>query len=262
LKNCTLYSTHVSISQETSRDYKYKMDLYRGIQYNLKGVALAFKTPKLLMLGILRFFIVLFFTLLLSGLVLYWHDEILSLIWKMPEAGWLIYLWKAVSWILSILLAAISAVIAYLVAQLFFCVFIMDYMSRITESIVMGKEVEFNSESWFSFFIHLVKQEIPRAVIPVIITLIIMLVGLLTPLSPVIIVISAITASVFLAWDNTDLVPARRMYPFKTRLGFLKKNIMFHIGFGILFLIPWLNILFLSFAPVGATLYYIEKEGL
>ncbi len=223
---------------------------------------LSLKTPKLLMLGILRFFIVLFFTLLFSGLVLYWHDEILSMIWAMPKEGWLIYLWKAVSWILSIMLAAISAVIAYLVSQLFFCVFIMDYMSRITESIIIGKEAQFQPESWFSFFVYLIKQEIPRAIIPVIITLVIMLIGLLTPLSPVIIIVSSITAAVFLAWDNTDLIPARRMYPFKTRIGFLKKNIMFHIGFGVLFLIPWLNIIFLSFAPVGATLYYIEKEGL
>lgn len=238
------------------------MSLYYGIKYNVKGLMLGLKTPKLLMLGILRFVVVLMLTFLLSGLVLYWHDEILAMIWKMPESGWLIYLWEAVSWILSIVLAAISMVMAYLVSQLLFCVFIMDYMSRITETIVLGKQVNFEQGSWFSFFVHLIKQEIPRAIIPVIITLIVMLIGLLTPVSPIIIVISSITAAVFLAWDNTDLIPARRMLPFKTRIGFLKRNILFHVGFGLLFLIPGLNILFLSFAPVGATLYYLEKQGI
>ena len=237
------------------------MSLYYGIKYNLKGLVLGLKTPKLLMLGILRFVIVLMLTFLLSGLVLYWHDEILSLIWKMPESGWLVYVWEAVSWILSNVLAAISMVMAYLVSQLLFCVFIMDYMSRITETIVLGKQVQFEQGSWLSFFVHLIKQEIPRAIIPVIITLIIMFIGLLTPISPVIIIISSITAAVFLAWDNTDLIPARRMLPFKTRIGFLKKNLLFHVGFGLLFLVPGLNILFLSFAPVGATLYYLENEG-
>ena len=178
----------------------------------------------------------------------------------MPESGWLIYLWKAVSWILSIFLAAISMVMAYLLSQLLFCVFIMDYMSRITETIVLGKEAQFEPGSWFGFFVHLIKQEIPRAILPVLITFIVMLIGLLTPVGPVIILISSITAAVFLAWDNTDLIPARRMLPFKTRFGFLKKNLMFHIGFGVLFLIPGLNIVFLSFAPVGATLYYLDKE--
>lgn len=237
------------------------MNLYYGIKYNVKGVMLALKTPKLLMLGILRFVIVLFLTLLVSGLVLYWHDEILNLIWKMPESGWLRYVWEAVSWILSIVLAGISMIMAYLISQLLFCVFIMDYMSRITETIVLGQKAHSEPGSWLGLFWYLIKQEIPRAIIPVVIMLFIMVMGLLTPVSPVIFLLSSIAAAVFLAWDNTDLTPARRMVPFKTRLEFLRKNILFHIGFGLLFLIPGLNILFLSFAPVGATLYFLEKEG-
>ena len=236
------------------------MELYDGIKYNIKGVALSLKTPKLLMLGISRFIIVLFFTLIISGLVLYWHDEILTYIWKMPESGWLIYLWKLVSWILSVFLAGVAMVLSYLIAQLFFCVFIMDYMSRMTEQIILGKEVPIEQGSWVSLFFYLIKQEIPRAIIPVIISLVIMALGLLTPISPIIIIISSITAAVFLAWDNTDLIPARRMKPFNARIKFLRTHLMFHIGFGLLFLIPGLNILFLSFAPVGATLYYIDRE--
>jgi CysZ protein len=62
---------------------------------------------------------------------------------------------------------------------------------------------------------------------------------------------------VFLAWDNTDLVPARRMVPFQERFRFLLKTLPFHLGFGLWFLIPVLNLLFLSFAPVGGTLYRV-----
>jgi CysZ protein len=40
------------------------------------------------------------------------------------------------------------------------------------------------------------------------------------------------------------------------------KTIPFHLGFGLPFLVPILNIVFLAFAPVGATLYYLEKQGL
>ena len=238
------------------------MNLYHGLKYNIKGLILALKTPKLLMLGVLRFIIVVFFAFFLSGLVLYWHDEILTMIWTMPESGIVLYIWKVVSWLLSLCLAGIAMVLSYLIAQLFFCVFIMDYMSRITEKIVLGKEQPHDSGSWIGLFIHLIKQEIPRAIIPVLISLIIMVAGLLTPLGPVIMILASVTAVVFLAWDNTDLTPARHMYPFKIRFRFLKSNIMFHIGFGLLFLIPWLNIIFLSFAPVGATLYYIENQDM
>ena len=59
--------------------------------------------------------------------------------------------------------------------------------------------------------------------------------------------------------DSSLLIPARRLEPFGSRFKFLLKNLGFHLGFGLWFLIPGLNILFLSFAPVGATLYHIER---
>jgi CysZ protein len=241
---------------------KRKMNFFYGLKYNIKGVVLAFKTPRLLMLGILRFIIVLFLSFFLSGLILYWHNDILTMIWTMPESGLFLYIWKTISWLLSLFLAGIAMILSYLIAQIFFCVFIMDYMSRITERMVLGKEHSFDQGPWIQFFIYLVKQEFPRAVIPVLISLIIIMAGLLTPLAPIILILSSVTAAVFLAWDNTDLVPARRMLPFKTRFRLLRENIMFHIGFGLLFLIPGLNIIFLSFAPVGATLYYLEKKNI
>lgn len=235
------------------------MGLLLGIKYNIEGLLFALKSPKLIVLGMLRFTIVLALTFAFIGLVLYWHDDILNLVWTMPEKGFLTYLWRIVSWLVFIGLAVISMLIAYIVSQLFFCVFIMDYMSRITEAMVLGTTVDIEQGSYFSFFIYLMKQEIPRAVIPLIISFVILILGLITPVAPVIVFISSIAAVVFLAWDNTDLIPARRMVPFKDRFGFLKQNLFFHIGFGLLFLIPWINILFLSFAPVGATLYYLKK---
>ncbi len=236
------------------------MGFFTGIHYNIKGLVLALKTPKLLMLGLIRFLVVLVLSVFLSGLVLYWHSEILAMLWQMPESGWLVYLWHGVSWILSLVLAVLAMIVAYLLAQIFFCVFIMDYMSRITERMVLGHDASPVHGSMFTFFIYLIRQEIPRAVIPVIISVGLMILGLFTPLSLVVLCLSSVVAALFLAWDNTDLVPARRMLPLKDRAAFLKQNILFHIGFGLLFLIPWVNIFFLSFAPVGATLYVIDTE--
>lgn len=238
----------------------WRVDFFSGIKYNIQGVFFAAKHRRLLWLGLLRFVIVLILALLFSGMIFFWHEGILSLIWEMPENGLLVYVWHLVSWVLSLLLAGVAVVVAYLTAQLLFGVFIMDYMSRVTEKIVLGKEISYADTSLLSFFVYLVGQEFPRAVIPVIITLGVTVLGLFTPLGPVILVLSAVTAGVFLAWDNTDLVPARKMIPFRERLGFLGHTIWFHMGFGLLFLIPWVNIVLLSFAPVGATLYHIHKN--
>lgn len=236
------------------------MDLFRGIAYNVRGLVLGLRTPRLLFLGLLRFLVVVLLALFFSGVVLFWHQELLNLVWKMPEPGWLLYLWKLVSWVLSLFVSALACLFSYLVAQIFFCVFIMDTMSRITERLVTGDEVSSQGTSLAAMIFHLIRQEIPRAIIPVLAMVVLMALGFLTPFGPAIALVSSLVAVTFLAWDNTDLVPARRIYPFKTRFGLFKRNFMFHLGFGLWFLVPWLNIVFLSFAPVGGTLYFLEME--
>lgn len=237
------------------------MNLFKGIAYNLKGVKLGLKTPRLFLLGLTRFVIVVFITILSASLILLFHQEILNLVWAKPESQWIVWLWHAVSWLLSILLVGVAAIISYLISQILFSVIIMDKMSRITEQLVSGREKDPRKMPFLKLFLYLIRQEIPRATIPVLLTLIIMILGWLTPLGPVVAIITSAIAAIFLSWDNTDLVPARRLEPFKSRFNFLLKNLLFHLGFGILFLIPGLNILFLSFAPIGATLYYIDKES-
>jgi CysZ protein len=235
------------------------MNILSGIKYNLQGLALSLKNPKLLLLGLIRFAVVIIITIASASIILVYHQEILNFMWGRPESRWVLWLWYLLSWLLSAVLVGLSAVLSYLVSQILFSVFIMDLMSRITEKSLTGTiRAPQNTTLWLQF-LFLVKQEIPRATIPVLLTLLLMISGWLTPLGPVITVLSSATAVIFLAWDNTDLIPARRQVPFGERFRILRRNLLFHLGFGLLFLIPILNILFLAFAPVGATLYYIDK---
>ncbi|HDM09372.1 MAG: EI24 domain-containing protein [Deltaproteobacteria bacterium] len=236
------------------------MGFFQGISYNFRGLFFSLRSPKLLILGIIRFVAVLILTIILATLILAYHQQILNLIWAKPSSHWIIWLWHIVSWLLSFLLVGTSAVISYLVAQILFSVVIMDIMSRITERKVRG-QVDEAKVSLLKLFGYLVRQEIPRTTIPVLISLVLMIVGWVIPLGPILVVLSSLVAVIFLSWDNTDLVPARRMMPFRERFKLLLKTLPFHLGFGLPFLIPGANIVFLSFAPVGATLYHIEKEA-
>jgi CysZ protein len=237
------------------------MKILQGVAYNYKGLLLGLKTPSLLFLGLTRFVVILFLTIAAIGLVLVKYQEIANLVWTRPESAWLVWLWHLVSWLLVLLLSGLSTVVAFLIAQLLFSAIIMDYMSRITERKVAGSEIAAPDMPWFAYFFFLIKQEIPRAVLPVSITLMLLIFGWFTPLSPILTVLSPLIAGVFLAWDNTDLVPARRMVPFRQRFRLLRSQLGFHLGFGLCFLIPALNILFLSFAPVGATMFYLEHSS-
>ncbi|MBW1842385.1 MAG: EI24 domain-containing protein [Deltaproteobacteria bacterium] len=236
------------------------MKVIDGIRYNFQGFKLGVKTPKLLFLGLIRIAVVIVFTVISASLILVYHQEILNFIWAKPESQWVVWLWHLFSWLLSIFLVVLSSVLSYLISQIFFCVIIMDIMSRITERMESGQEAAPEKIPLFRQLFYLIKQEIPRAIVPVVLSLMIIVLGWLTPLGPVITVISSVAAATFLAWDNTDLVPARRLQPFKARFRFLLKTLPFHIGFGLLFLIPVASIFFLSFAPVGATLYYIKEQ--
>ena len=237
------------------------MKLLDGITYNLRGFWLGVKTPKLLMLGLIRLAAVIIITIIFASLIFVYHREILNLIWTRPESRWLLWLWHLLSWMLSLFLVVLSSVFSYLISQILFCVIIMDTMSIITERLASGQEKEPQKMPLLSRFFYLVKQEIPRTIVPVLLSLFIMGLGWLTPLGPLFTIFSSLIAAIFLAWDNTDLVPARRLYPFKTRFKFFYKNLPFHLGFGLLFLIPIASIFFLSFSPVGATLYYVEEHG-
>ncbi len=234
------------------------MNLFKGITYNLRGLGMGLRTPKLLVLGLIRIAAVIILTIFTASLILVYHQEILSLIWSKPESRWILWLWYVFSWLLSLVLVGLSAVVSYLVSQILFSVFIMDQMSRITEKMITGHIKEPQKMSWFHHFFYLIKQEIPRTTIPVLLTLFLTFAGWLTPLGPIVTIITTGSAMVFLAWDNTDLTPARRLQSFKKRFNLMSSTLLFHLGFGILFLIPGLNILFLSFAPVGATLYFID----
>ena len=236
------------------------MNFLKGIGYNFRGLSLGMKTPRLLFWGLLRFIVVILLTIVAAGFIFAYHREILEIIWSKPASHWILWLWHVVSWILTLALVGLSTLFSYLISQIFFSVLIMDHMSRITELKMTGRIAEAKNISFLRFFGYLIKQEIPRATIPVLLAMLLMLLGWLTPLGPFVTILSSGIAAVFLAWDNTDLVPARRMSPFGVRFRFLLGTLPFHLGFGILFLIPGLNILLLSFAPVGATLYHLEKD--
>ena len=105
----------------------------QGIAYNFKGLKFGLRNAKLLMLGLARLVIIIVITVAAAAMILVNYEQILNLMWTQPESAWVAWLWYVVSWLLALVLMAISALVGFLIAQLLFSVFIMDLMSQITE---------------------------------------------------------------------------------------------------------------------------------
>jgi len=237
------------------------MGFLNGLLFNLRGLKLGLTTGKLLFWGLVRFVLLVLIMAVLTGVILAYHQDLMSLLWAKPENRWFIWLWHLVSWLASLFLIGLSAIVSFILSQIFFSALVMDHMARITELQFAGTVTEPEKLPLWKGFTSIILQEIPRSVIPLIVSLLIMVFGWITPLGPFLTILSSALAIVFLSWDSTDLIPARNLVPFKKRFRFLMQTIPFHLGFGLPFLVPILNIVFLSFAPVGATLYYLEKQG-
>ena len=158
------------------------MSFVSGILFNLKGLWLGIRTPRLLFLGLLRLLAVVVLTIVFSGFILVYHGEILSLVWTRPESQWVVWAWHLVSYLLSFFLVALSGVLSYLLAQVLFAVVVMDLMSRITERMITGAVQDPPGISPLRLLAFLVVPEIPRAILPVLLTLSAMVLGWFTPL--------------------------------------------------------------------------------
>jgi CysZ protein len=236
------------------------MGFLNGLLFNLRGLKLGLTTGKLLFWGLVRFLLLALIMSVLTGLILAYHHDVMNLLWSKPQNPWLVWLWHVVSWLASLFLVGLSAIVSFIISQVFFSALVMDHMARLTEAKVTGAVTEPEKLPLWKSFTSIIVQEIPRSVVPLIVSLLILVFGWITPLGPLLTILSSALAIVFLSWDNTDLIPARNLVPFKQRFGFLMRTIPFHLGFGLPFLVPILNLVFLSFAPVGATLYYLEKR--
>ncbi|MFH1293771.1 MAG: hypothetical protein ABIJ44_06525, partial [Pseudomonadota bacterium] len=105
------------------------MDILTGLQYNIRGLWFGVKSGKLLFWGLVRLVVVLLITIVLASLIFVYHQEILELMWAKPESPWIVWLWHLLSWLVSLFLLGLAAVLSYLISQIVFSVIIMDHMS-------------------------------------------------------------------------------------------------------------------------------------
>jgi len=234
------------------------MGFFYGLWCHIEALKIFKQQKSLIFWALLRFIVLIVLFVILSTIAISYNKEVLQLFWIKPENYFLLILWYILLFLTSIVLMFVAGIISYIISQVLFGVLIADHMSILTERIITGNVT--NPQMNLRHLIFLVKQEIPRTFIPLIITSAIMVFGWILPLGVVLVVASVLISCLFTAWDYTDLVPARALYSFKERFGIFKKEILGHLGFGLPFAIPFLNVVLFSIGPVSGTLFYLKKK--
>ena len=89
------------------------MEILRGIQFNIRGLMMGLRTPSLLMLGLLRFLVFLLIGVGAAVIFFAYHQDIMLMIWAKPASLWLVWLWYLASWLLSLVLIALTSVAGF-----------------------------------------------------------------------------------------------------------------------------------------------------
>ncbi len=236
------------------------MGIWYGFRCHWDAMALLKKERSLLLWGLSRFLLILGLTVVFTWLAVSYNHEIFGLIWQRPETGWARHLWTLLLWLFTLKLIILGTILAYIVSQGVFGALIADHMSQLTQR-ALGFETRPSSMGGLKHMVFIVKQEIPRVFVPVLPSVSVMILGWMIPFGFVPVILSGLVTSAFLAWDYTDLVPARELWTFSQRWAFFKKNLLGHIVLGLPFLIPFLNIFLLSLGPVSGTIFFLRTIG-
>lgn len=234
------------------------MHLLDGLICHWEALKLLKKRKTLIFWGGVRFIIILVLFVVFSLIAFAYNDPLLEYIWERPESIIMLVIWKITLILFTAVLLFIAAIFSYIISQILFGVLIADYMSYVTEYELTTKVSNGAPLFSFNYLFFLIRQEIPRGFLPLIISSGLMILGWLLPLGFAWVFISSLVSGALVAWDYTDLVPARMLMPFGERFSLFKKTFLGHVIFGLPFLVPFLNVIFFSIGPVAGTIFFLK----
>jgi len=228
--------------------------------YHLKGIKFAFKHVSFLFLSLLPFLITVALYVTLFFVLVHNADYLLDMIWKVkPDesskyVAWLYWVYMHVIKFTLYLLTFIIMLYTFTVAANLFASPLYDFISTRYERLFTQSSNKEPSLPFFERISRVLKEEIKKSlfvfILPFLVFFIIPVIGF---------VLSFILAAAFIAWDYIDFSLSRYKPELKERLKTLWRFRYYFFGFGFPLLIPVLNIVFLPFSILGATILYFDK---
>lgn len=230
-----------------------------GLCFHRRGFELALRHRSFLFLSLVPFVV----TLTLYLLIFYWFslnaDELLNAIWgattpKVAQTvGWLHRMYMHVVKYLLYFVLLMIMTYTFLIFTAIVGSPLYDFISSRYERLLGGPQVPSKRDGAAPGRMAVIKEEIKKTFIILFIPLFLFFIPLIGNL------MSLLIAPVLIAWDYVDFSLSKDRTFLKDRLAVVWQHKFCLLGFGLPLLIPFLGILLMPFAILGATRLYFES---
>ena len=234
--------------------------LLKGAGALLAGMKLLF--GKLELRAVLWRMIALLFVLMIilsSGV--FWLADYIAGLWIPDGDAWYWQLLSWLAWLLSVLLALVSGIVAYVALGSAVAAPWLDTLAARTE-IICGHNSEENQAGWLEQFLHSLANSIRPLVGLLIWAVAALFCFWLPPLATAIWIYGGIR---FLSFELMDTIASRRGWVFARRKQTLDDKRWFYFGFSglatVFLLVPVLNLFVIPAAVVGLSQHMPKSSG-
>lgn len=245
-----------------------------GAGFSFKGISFIKKNSKIGKLVIapyiINFIVLILFFYALINYFLFFVDKTFGFIGflDMPELTvWYKYLLYGVVYFINVILKMLIGIVLFIFSAFIFylvsiilCSPFYDYISEKTEKILTNAEEEkFDLRKFIKNSVRIIVYESQNALFFLLLPILFLVINLI----PVIGNIGYfVLANIFIAYAFTfsfmDYIFGRKVVSFKERISFSKKHFGHYVGFGLMGIIPVINIVFSPIFVVSATIMYME----
>lgn len=208
-----------------------------------------------------RMIALLFVLMILLSTGVFWLADYVAGQWIPDGDSWYWQLLSWLAWLLAVILAMISGIVAYVALGSAVAAPWLDTLAARTERIC-GRSCEENQAAWLEQFLHSLVNSIRPFVGLLLWAVAALLCFWMPPLATVIWVYGGIR---FLSFELMDTPASRRGWNFSRRKQILNERRWFYFGFSglatVFLLIPVLNLFVIPAAVVGLSQHMAKDSG-
>jgi len=239
--------------------FKSIIALSEGWRFHIRGIRFGFSHLSFLFPSVLPFLVTLALYMFAFYMFTLHADDLLRMVWQIETAesstymGRLYWAYMRVVKLLLYLIVLVIMFYTFIVLSNILASPVYDYISIKYELIHYQNTRSEQAAPLAKGLLTVVKEEVKKALLMLIIPLPLLFI----PVAGT--VLSFIVAAVFIAWDYIDFSLSRDSPLLKDRIKAVWRYKLILLGFGCPLLIPFLGLMIMPFAILGATKLYFDR---